>query len=60
MDFEVRFINKKVTIGMLNRIVISGLLHDKLYILDTLENGMKSSPDCSMCVKICGDGLTKL
>lgn len=51
--FEVRFKNKKVTIGMCNQVVISGLFHDKLF-LDTLDNGMKSSSDCSMCENLHG------
>lgn len=39
---------------MCNQVVISGLLHDKIYFLDTNENGMKSSSNCSMCEKLHG------
>lgn len=58
--FEIRFTTDKVTIRLNGKICISGLLHDKLYLLDTSEVTMKSSSNYYVCVNECVNGLALL
>lgn len=55
---EVKFRKNKVTIGMRVEVLVFGSLHEKLYLLNTIDNGIKSIFDYSMCVCVlCMDGL---
>ena len=47
--FEIRFKDKKATFGMCGQVLVNGFLSDKLYLLDTLNDEIKSSSHYSVC-----------
>ena len=58
--FKIKFKDKEVTISMCGQVLVNGFLSDKLYLLDTLNNEIKSSSNYFVCVNVCMDGLVML
>ena len=57
---DIRFEQDKVTIGIQGSVLISGLLHDKLYLMDNSDNAMKSNSNYFKSVNVCIGGFSLL